>query len=175
MINYQIPLLVMTALLLALVPGCQQNSAPVQSSAQAAGVVPVKAAPAGPIIEHVAFNVKDARAAAQWYADNMNMKIIVAGGAPEYGHFLADSSGTRLLELYSNPNAPVLDFKSLHPSTLHLAFCVNDVAAVREKLLKAGATAEGEVNHTATGNDLAFVRDPWGLVIQLVHRAKPMI
>lgn len=167
MINFQIMLLVMIGLVLALVSGCNSNSAQPGSAPAAAE--------SGPIIEHMAFNVKDAPAVAKWYADNLGMKILVAGGPPEFGHFLADSSGTRLVEFYSNPKAPVLDFKAIEPASLHLAFFVKDVKATREKLLKAGGGDMGAPTHTATGNDLAFVRDPWGLVIQLVYRAKPMI
>jgi hypothetical protein len=42
-------------------------------------------------------------------------------------------------------------------------------------LLDAGATPAGEIVTTPTGDVMTFVRDPWGLTVQLVKRAKPLI
>ena len=47
--------------------------------------------------------------------------------------------------------------------------------ATRARLLAAGASAEGEALVTPTGDHVAMLRDPWGLAIQFVHRAQPMI
>ena len=58
---------------------------------------------------------------------------------------------------------------------LHFAFAVDDPAAVRERLLAAGASAEGELTTTAAGDQLAMLRDPWGLAIQLAKRKQPMV
>jgi hypothetical protein len=56
-----------------------------------------------------------------------------------------------------------------------LAFLVDDVVAVHERLLAAGATPEGEVTKTAEGDELAIVRGPSGLPIQLMKRSKPIL
>jgi glyoxylase I family protein len=52
---------------------------------------------------------------------------------------------------------------------------VDDVRPLRERLLKNGASSEGEISTNDDGDELAMLRDPWGLAIQLVKRAKPMI
>jgi hypothetical protein len=49
------------------------------------------------------------------------------------------------------------------------------VATARASLVKAGGIAEGEVTTNDDGDVLAFVRDPWGLTLQLLKRAKPML
>ena len=36
-------------------------------------------------------------------------------------------------------------------------------------------TTEGDIVATNSGYHLAMLRDPWGLAVQLVHRAEPMI
>jgi len=37
------------------------------------------------------------------------------------------------------------------------------------------ATPEGEPFTNPAGDEVAMLRDPWGLAIQLIHRADPMI
>jgi len=71
------------------------------------------------------------------------------------------------LEFYLNNTVPVPDYPSLNAFSFHVAFQVDDVAATRERLLQAGATAEGEVTTNDDGDKLAMVRDPWGLPVQL--------
>jgi glyoxylase I family protein len=63
----------------------------------------------------------------------------------------------------------------MDPLLLHVAFMVDDVAAVRQKLIAAGATPVDEITTTPAGDQLTMLRDPWGLAIQFVHRADPML
>jgi len=102
------------------------------------------------------------------------MRITRKSGAPHHAHFLVDAGGRMVLEIYSNSSAPVPDYPAQHPLVLHLAFRVEDVGRARAALLKAGATAEGEPQRTPAGDELAMLRDPWGLAIQLVHRAQAL-
>jgi len=126
-------------------------------------------------IEHVGVNYPDPVAAAEWYCKNLGMTIARQSGPPNHGRFLADARGQMMIELYKNAKAPVPDYRALNPLVLHIAFQVDDVAAVRQKLLQAGATAEGEVSANDAGDQLAMCRDPWGFPVQLVKRAEPMI
>ena len=126
-------------------------------------------------IEHVAFNVADPVAMAQWYEKNLGMRTVRSGGPPVNARFVADASGSVMIEIYNNPKASVPDYRKLDPLILHLAFHVDDVAATRQRLLQAGATAEGDVTRSDGGDDLAMLRDPWGFPVQLVRRATPML
>jgi glyoxylase I family protein len=126
-------------------------------------------------LEHVGFNVPAPAEAAQWYCQNLDMTVARKFGPPAFGHFLMDACGRMMLEFYRNPAAPVPDYRALNALVLHVAFQVSDVAAVRARLLKAGATAEGEVTVNDIGDQFAMVRDPWGFAIQLVRRAQPML
>jgi uncharacterized glyoxalase superfamily protein PhnB len=96
-------------------------------------------------------------------------------GPPGHGHFLADAQGRMMLEFYLNVAVPIPDYPSLNPFSFHVAFQVDDVAVTRERLLQAGATAEGEVATNDDGDKLAMVRDPWGLPLQFVKRTKTML
>jgi glyoxylase I family protein len=126
-------------------------------------------------LEHVGLNVADPIKAAQWYVDHLGMKVLREGPAPANARFLADSAGHMMLELYHNPPESVPNYAAMDPLLLHVAFMVEDVEAMRSKLLAVGATAVGEITTTPAGDKLAMLRDPWGLAIQFVHRAEPML
>ena len=66
------------------------------------------------------------------------------------------------------------DYAAMNPFTLHLAFSVDDIAGEHQRLLDAGATAEGPIATTPAGDLLAFLRDPWGTPLQLVRRKTPL-
>jgi glyoxylase I family protein len=125
-------------------------------------------------LEHVALNVPDPKAAAAWYAENLNLRVVKASDTGPFVHFLADDSGS-MLELYNNPAGEVPQYQVMSPFTLHLAFTVEDIPATHQKLVTAGATPVGETQTTAEGDQLAFLRDPWGMVLQLVKRRKPLL
>ncbi len=125
-------------------------------------------------LEHLALNVPDPAAAAAWYAENLGLRVAkVIPGAP-FIHFLADDGGS-LIELYNNPAGAVPDYPAMNPYTLHLAFTVGDIAAEHQRLLAAGAGSAGAIAPTPTGDLLVFLRDPWGVPLQLVQRNAPVL
>ena len=126
-------------------------------------------------LEHVAINVEDPVSMAKWYGKNLGMKVVRKGPPPVNMHFISDAGGNMMLEIYNNPPDAVPDYASMDPLLLHIAFMVDDVKGIREKLIAAGATPVGEVTVTSSGDELAMLRDPWGVAIQFVKRAKPML
>ena len=126
-------------------------------------------------IEHVAINVKDPIAVAKWYTENLEMKIARKGPPPVNGHFISDTNGNVMLEIYHNPPDAVPDYPSMNPLSLHIAFMVDDVKAIRDKLTAAGATIVSDITTTEGGDEIAMLRDPWGVPIQFVKRAEPML
>ncbi|HLB75171.1 MAG TPA: VOC family protein [Sedimentisphaerales bacterium] len=126
-------------------------------------------------LEHIALNVPDPVAMAQWYCDNLGMKVRREGPAPVNMRFISDAAGNMMLELYNNPQGKVPDYRLMDPLSLHIAFHVDDVPAVRRRLLEAGATAHNEVETTPAGDVITILRDPWGMPIQFLTRAKPML
>lgn len=126
-------------------------------------------------IEHVAYQVQDPVALADWYVAHLGMTVKRAQDAAPFARFLADEGDTVMIEVYNNPVVAQPDYRAINPLMLHLAFRTDDVAATRARLLAAGATAEGDVTVAANGDELAMLRDPWGLAVQLVRRAQPMI
>ena len=126
-------------------------------------------------LEHVAINVEEPVAMAEWYKENLGMKIVREGPPPVNMRFISDSGGNMMLELYNNPPDEVPDYPSMNPLSLHIAFMVDDVKAITKKLISAGATVAVEMNTTEAGDELIILRDPWGVPIQFLKRAKPML
>ncbi len=125
-------------------------------------------------IEHVAYQVPDPAAAADWYVRHFDFEIKRSADQPVPVRYVADSSGTVMIEIYNNPKAPIPDYASMDPLVLHLAFKSEDVAGDRQRLIEAGATPVGEITDVR-GDQLAMLRDPWGVPIQLCKRAEPMV
>lgn len=126
-------------------------------------------------IEHTAYQVDDPLALSRWYVAHLGLAIRRAQSVAPFGHFLADDGGTVMLEFYRQPHLPVPDYRSMDPLLLHLAFLADDVKGTRARLMAAGATPEGDVIRNAAGDEVAMLRDPWGLAIQLIRRSEPMI
>lgn len=126
-------------------------------------------------LEHVALNVADPIKMTRWYVDNLGMKVLREGPPPANARFLADHDGNAMLELYHNASVAVPNYATMDPLVLHVAFMVDDVDAVRRKLLAAGATPAGEVTPPGNTDNMTMLRDPWGLAIQFVHRVNPML
>jgi glyoxylase I family protein len=125
--------------------------------------------------EHMALNVSAPVEIARWYAANLDMRIVREDPPPINTRFIADRGNHMMLEVYTNPPDTVPDYALTDPLQLHLAFMVDNVDAIRARLIAAGATPVGNVTVTPTGDRLAMMRDPWGLAIQLVCRAEPML
>src|SRR5207244_5255872 len=118
--------------------------------------------------------VPDPAAAAEWYTRHLGMRVLRRVPGATQTHFVADGAGRVVLELYRQTKAPVPDYFAMDPMVLHIAFVVKDVAAERQRLLAAGAHGVNEVAVTDSGDQLAMLRDPWGVAIQLVTRSTPL-
>lgn len=125
-------------------------------------------------IEHFALNVPDPAASAAWYVEHLGMRVVRSLGAAPFTHFLADGSGRVVVEMYRHAKAPVPDYAALDPLVFHVAFSTGDVRGTLVRLLAAGASAAGEVAATPAGDEMVFLRDPWGVAVQLVRRAVPL-
>jgi len=126
-------------------------------------------------VEHIAWQVKHPVAVAEWYTQHLGFQVARRGKGPTLAHFLADASGRVIIEVYHNPAAAIPEYPAQSPLILHLAFAVSDIAAVRDRLVKAGATLVEDLSTTHAGDELAMLRDPWGFPLQLVKRLEPML
>lgn len=126
-------------------------------------------------LEHVAFLVHDPAEVSAWYEANLGMKVIRRAGSPMFAHFLADPSGLSLLEFYQHPTIPVPAYAEVDPWIHHIAFAVDDIEGQLVTLVAAGGTPLGDPLTNPAGDIAVFVRDPWGLALQLVKRQEAML
>ena len=73
-------------------------------------------------IEHIAFQVADPAAMAEWYVRHLGFRVRRSSEEPVVARFMADVAGTVMLEVYHNPKVPVPDYASMDPALLHVAF-----------------------------------------------------
>ena len=125
-------------------------------------------------IEHFAINVSQPTAMADWYVENLGMKIVRQQREAPNTAFLADESGRVMLEIYHNPPGEVPDYRSMNPLLLHLAFVSEHPEEDKHRLVEAGA-ADVSDDTLPDGSRLVMLRDPWGFCIQLCRRAQPML
>ncbi len=125
------------------------------------------------VFEHFALNVPDARAHARWYVDHLGFRVVREKSDAPFTHFLGDDTGRVIVELYSNPSAPILPFAQLLPLCFHVAVIAADARAERSRLETAGATFFSE-DSFPDGTRLIMLRDPWGVSLQLCQRAQPL-
>jgi catechol 2,3-dioxygenase-like lactoylglutathione lyase family enzyme len=126
-------------------------------------------------IEHAGLQVSEPAAMGDWYVKHLGFTIKRAADTPVPVRFIADASGKVMLEIYNNPKVPAPDLARADPLYLHIAFTCDDIPGMMKRLIEAGATQHAEIERTPAGDELVFLRDPWGLPIQLCHRAKAMV
>ena len=126
-------------------------------------------------IEHFALNIEKPVELVQWYVEHLGMRVVRAANDANQMHFIVDEADRVVIEFYNNPASPMPDYYGMNPLMFHIAFAVDDLEAEHARLIAAGATAEGDINGTPAGDKLAFLRDPWGVPLQLVRRATPLM
>jgi catechol-2,3-dioxygenase len=126
-------------------------------------------------VEHFALQVPDPATMADWYVKHLGCSVARSSEAPVSGRFLLDSAGSVMLEIYRNPRANVPDYHAIDPLLIHLAFVSTDPAADRNRLVSAGAKVADDLATTPAGDQIVMLRDPWGIAVQLVKRAEPML
>lgn len=126
-------------------------------------------------IEHVALNVPDALALARWYVEHLGLTVKRRVLEKPWAHFLADDSGTVMLELYTNKAVQIPDYQQIEAANLHLAFVSDDLQADMLRLKRAGADTPAETETMPNGDEVVMFRDPWGVPLQLVRRRERLI
>ena len=79
-----------------------------------------------------------------------------------------------VMEIYTNPDAPLTDLTDKDPLYFHFALTVDDPEKTRQDLEQQGAVYVSEVR-LDDGSLLIMLRDPWGIPLQLCKRAKPLV
>jgi len=143
-------------------------------------------------IDHVGITVSDLDRALGFYRDVLGLRVIADAivTEPAVAELLGldsvqlriadlDSGDGRIVELiqYVRPKGRRIAYESSDSATAHIAFTVDDLAAVRDRLTSAGATMVSrqpitidEPGGAFDGAICFYVRDPDGVILELVQR-----
>ena len=125
-------------------------------------------------IEHLALMVSEPKKMADWYGEHLGLKVLRSFDTEAEPHFLVDDADCVVLEIYNNHDFKVPNYREMPPAIMHVAFLSADLPADFSRLVAAGAEVVDEPATTNMGDQFAMLRDPWGLAVQLVTRAKPL-
>ena len=125
--------------------------------------------------EHISLNVPDPVAMVKWYINNLGMVVTREGTPPNFNYFIADSGKHFMLELSNNADYVPINLPAVNINSIHLAFMVGNITAVKEKLITQGAMLEKDISTAKSGDRVVTLRDPWGLPIQFLEREKPIL
>ncbi len=143
-------------------------------------------------IDHVGITVSNVDRALGFYRDLLGLRVIADSTVTEseVAELLGldsvqlriadlDSGDGRIVELieYLQPKGRRIAYESYDPATAHVAFTVDDLAAVHARLTNAGATVVSrrpitisEPGGAFDGAICLYVRDPDGAILELVQR-----
>ena len=120
--------------------------------------------------EHFALNVQNPKQVADWYVENVGLRIV---SASKKMIFVGDPAGHCMFELYNKAEAKG-KYADLNHATTHIAFATDDAEGLAAKLVKAGAKKLKQTKNPA-GDTIIDLLDPWGNMIQLAQRVKPKL
>jgi catechol 2,3-dioxygenase-like lactoylglutathione lyase family enzyme len=143
-------------------------------------------------IDHVGITVSDLDRALGFYRDLLGLSVVADSTISEPGvaELLGldsvelrivdlDSGDGRIVELieYLHPKGRRSDYESSDAATEHIAFTIDDLAAVSDRLARAGARIVSRRPLTISdpggsfdGAICLYVRDPDGAILELVQR-----
>lgn len=120
--------------------------------------------------EHIALNVDNPKKVADWYVENMGLKIVSQN---KKMIFLSDPDGNLMFELYNKKEAKD-SYSDLNHASSHVAFASDNAESLAKKLIAGGASQLKKWKNPV-GETIINMRDPWGNMIQIVQRIKPKL
>jgi len=124
---------------------------------------------------YTGIRVRDLKRSIAFYTKVMGLKQVLRGRMRAGGIFvqLKDAGSRQMLELNYYPRGTKYYERFKNGSELdHLAFWERDVDTKYQELLQKGATKAVEP-FSEGGYRLAFVKDPHGIWLELIGKARP--
>ncbi|KAL1611842.1 hypothetical protein SLS60_000063 [Paraconiothyrium brasiliense] len=79
-----------------------------------------------------------------------------------------NSVGFEVFEFIDPPNKPCLEFDYAKTGFFHIAVTAPDVEGAVKRVLENGGDQVGEIVSMGAEDQAAYVRDPWGNVVELL-------
>jgi len=123
-------------------------------------------------IHHTAILCSDYKKSKDFYTNILGLKIIKETYRQERQSYKLDLllNGEYVIELFSFPDPPQRLSRPEATGLRHIAFEVDDIDAVTEKLKKSNIIAEPIRTDEITGKRFSFIFDPDNLPVELYER-----
>jgi catechol 2,3-dioxygenase-like lactoylglutathione lyase family enzyme len=119
-------------------------------------------------MRYLALNVPDKAASATWYQTALGLRIIKQGN----DIFVSDAKDNFRIKFFSDPSQKN-NYADQSVDAWHLALEGDNLNYWEQRIVKAGGKFNTPARISPTGDEVADMRDPNGILIQLVHRLKP--
>ena len=126
-------------------------------------------------LHHVAVICSDYQRSRAFYTETLGLTVLAENFRADRQSWkldLALPDGTQI-ELFSFPDAPVRPSRPEAQGLRHLAFAVDDVAAIKRMLEAQGVAVEDIRIDPYTDRKFTFFADPDGLPLELYQQASP--
>jgi glyoxylase I family protein len=123
-------------------------------------------------LHHVAIICSDYQNSKHFYTEVLGLEILAEVYRTERDSYKLDLSvgGVYQIELFSFPNPPAHPSRPEACGLRHLAFEVDDIDAVVQKLQSHGVTVEEVRVDEYTGKKFTFFADPDGLPLEIYEK-----
>jgi hypothetical protein len=121
-------------------------------------------------IEHIGFLVDNPISMGNWWAANLDFKILRQLGNDEDGVTFIKDNGNTILEFGKIITKETFNFNKIKPLQIHIAIECENPEMESRRLIKNGAKLIGESQRTEYKGEMILIRDPFGAVIQLINR-----
>jgi catechol 2,3-dioxygenase-like lactoylglutathione lyase family enzyme len=137
--------------------------------------------------DHTSFTVADIEGAVAFWRDVMGFAVAdlspregawlgavvgVPGARCRIAHLHGHGTHLEFIQYLAPPGADVTGPPN-RPGTAHLAFVVEDIEAMAERMLEAGASEQGRITRctsgAAAGCLAVYLKDPNGIIVELVE------
>ncbi len=118
--------------------------------------------------KYLALNVPDKVAAAEWYRSTLGFKVINEGKDV----YVSDAGGNFRIKFFSDP-AQKNNYADVSFDACHIALESDNMRSWEQKILKAGGSYNTPPRLNQIGDAVIDMRDPRGIMIQLIYRVRP--
>jgi len=120
------------------------------------------------VLKYVAFNVPDVRVAAQWYHNTLGFTIVNEGKDT----YVSDAGRNFRIRFFSDPTQKN-NYNDISFNACHMAIETDDIHKWEQRVLQAGGKYNTDSRLNAIGDKVIDMRDPNGLMLQLISRVRP--
>jgi catechol 2,3-dioxygenase-like lactoylglutathione lyase family enzyme len=137
--------------------------------------------------DHTSFTVADVERAVAFWRDVMGFAVAdlsprdgdwlgavvgVPGARCRIAHLHGHGTHLEFIQYLAPPGADVTGPPN-RPGTAHVAFLVEDIEAMAQRMLEAGASGQGHITRctsgAAAGCLAVYLKDPNGIIVELVE------